>query len=61
MNNRPQLKIITTSSNLPSEHARIVNEFLQSNIEIIEIENSIIRTPNARRCDAEIMTVITYK
>ena len=60
---RQQIEIFTTDTEASSRHAKKVNEFLKSNIELVSIQNElnkgrVFRDGTSR---PEIVTIIIYK
>lgn len=57
-----KIKVIVTRIHYTGDHQKEVNEFLRSNIEVIEIKNEV-HSGNAfsKYTGAELVTFITYK
>ena len=59
---RQQIKIITTRTDHPQEHANKVNEFLAQAVEVVNIQNEVHSgSAWSKYSRAEIVTIITYK
>lgn len=59
---RQQIKVFTTRTDHESVHYNAVNEFLNSNIELVNIQNEVHGgSSHSKYSRAEIVTIITYK
>lgn len=59
---RQQIKVITSRTDRNQTHETEVNEFLNSNIELVNIQNEVHGGNGfSKYTRAEIVTIITYK